>query len=192
MGAGSPLGMAGCLSSPHVALFQDCQKDRSHPLWFDCRTDQMSCCFLRDPNNHLRKQTRTAEGGEPQLWVSATAQQMLFPNLCLTNGFGCKNPGKDLAAELLLAALSSHGRRSEGAEVWVPLSWGASRAGPTGRSLASCAHTHSLHPHQPCCPGHRKSLLGAAGKTLLREKHRPAVLLAIMANLCFTPCRSSM
>lgn len=143
MGVGSPLslGMAGCLSSPHGALFQGYHEDGSHPLWFDCRRDQMSCCFLRDPNSHLQKQTQTAEGGEPWLWVSATAQQMLFPNLYLTNGLGCKNPGKDLAAELLLVAPSSHGSQNEGAELQVPPSWCARGAGPTGRSEARCAHT---------------------------------------------------
>lgn len=148
MGVGSPpsLGMAPCLSSPHVALFQGCQEDGSHLLWSDCRRDQMSCCILKDPNSHLQKQTQTAEGGEPRLWVPATAQQMLFPNLCLTNGLGCKNLGKHLAAELLPVAPSSHRSQSEGSELQVPLPWCASRAGHTGRSVARCTHSPTLLP----------------------------------------------
>lgn len=71
----------------------------------------------------------------------ATAQQMLFPNLGLTNGLGCKKSWQDLAAEMLLVTLSSHGSQSEGAELQVPLSWCARGAGPTGRSVARCAHT---------------------------------------------------
>lgn len=43
-----------------------------------------------------------------------------------------------------------------------------------------------VHPHQLCCPGHRKSPLGAAGKTA-QGKAQPVLQLAIMANLCYTP-----
>lgn len=65
---------------------------------------------------------------------------MLFPNLGLTNGLGCKNPGKTWLQRCMVAP-RSHGIQSEGAELQVPLAWCARGAGPTGRSMSRCAHT---------------------------------------------------
>lgn len=119
----------------------------------------MSCCFLKDHNGHLQKQTQTAEGGEVRLWGSVS------PTNVFATSVSCKQAWLQISWEgprCRAAAGGAHlsqepgqGGRASGAPVAV--CWGA---GPTGRSTGRvCAHTAAgLGAHADLLPWSQKKV----------------------------------
>lgn len=117
----------------------------------------MSCCFLKDHNGHLQKQTQTAEGGEVRLWVSVS------PTNAFATSVSCKQAWLQTSWEgprCRAAAGGTHlsqepgqGGRASGAP-----SRCAGVQDPQEEVRAGCAHTLllGLALMLTCCPGRRK------------------------------------
>lgn len=92
---------------------------------------------------------------------------MLFPILCLTNGLGCKNPGKDLAAELL--PIAPHGSQDEGAELQVPPSWCA-RGQDSQEEMWPGVHTQCSAPTPTLLPWSQEKPFGSSRQDTAQGK----------------------